>query len=166
MFTVKIMNMIEEHLQKLHEFAHPISKEEQIITEESGQFVNHLVKILIWKDKYNNKKHLKNINRQWLNNICVAVVKSSTRFKQNRLSYLLEEEALEGLNGSYKMLYHEYDINGKRGTLKAYRTYEEMEIEIKRIMKELVFRLVHLRKDDTILIDEILDYLNIEIYGV
>lgn len=148
------------------EQAYSKQKAEDILTSEMDPLAEHLIKILKWKDSYNNPKHVRDINNQWLKRVQKAVVSSSIKMKLKQLKRIVVDESMSTFNISISALKDEYDIN-YNGSLIAYRTDEEVKYELERILIELAIQLSNLTKDSkSISISDILQKLKIDIYGV
>lgn len=151
---------------RISEQAYSKQKAEDILTSEMDPLTEHLIKILKWKDSYNNPKHVRDINNQWLKRVQKAVVSSSIKMKLKQLKRIVVDESMSTFNISISALKDEYDIN-YNGSLIAYRTDEEVKYELERILIELAIQLSNLTKDSkSISISDILQKLKIDIYGV
>lgn len=151
---------------RISEQAYSKQKAEDILTSEMDPLAEHLIKILKWKDSYNNPKHVRDINNQWLKRVQKAVVSSSIKMKLKQLKRIVVDEPMSTFNISISALKDEYDIN-YNGSLIAYRTDEEVKYELERILIELAIQLSNLTKDSkSISISDILQKLKIDIYGV
>lgn len=151
---------------RISEQAYSKQKAEDILTSEMDPLAEHLIKILKWKDSYNNPKHVRDINNQWLKRVQKAVVSSSIKMKLKQLKRIVVDESMSTFNISISALKDEYDIN-YNGSLIAYRTDEEVKYELERILIELAIQLSNLTKDSkSISISDILQKLKIDIYGV
>lgn len=151
---------------RISEQAYSKQKAEDILTSEMDPLTEHLIKILKWKDSYNNPKHVRDINNQWLKRVQKAVVSSSIKMKLKQLKRIVVDESMSTFNISIAALNDEYDIN-YNGYLIAYRTDEEVKYELERILIELAIQLSNLTKDSKpISISGILQKLKIDIYGM
>lgn len=151
---------------RISEQAYSKQKAEDILTSEMDPLAEHLIKILKWKDSYNNPKHVRDINNQWLKRVQKAVVSLSIKMKLKQLKRIVVDESMSTFNISISALKDEYDIN-YNGSLIAYRTDEEVKYELERILIELAIQLSNLTKDSkSISISDILQKLKIDIYGV
>ena len=151
---------------RISEQAYSKQKAEDILTSEMDPLTEHLIKILKWKDSYNNPKHVRDINNQWLKRVQKAVVSSSIKMKLKQLKRIVVDESMSTFNISISSLNDEYDIN-YNGSLIAYRTNEEVKYELERILIELAIQLSNLTKDSKpISISDIFQKLKIDIYGM
>ena len=159
--------LYENLMISISEQAYKRNKAEEIITSEIGPLTEHLIKILKWEDSLNNKKHIKDIRLQWLKKIKDVLVRSKVKFKKNHLDRIIIHESMDTLDMYLSSLKREYDMD-YGGKLKAYRTDDEVELELLRILNELSNRLFNLQetKKDTADIEDILDYLKIYVYGI
>ena len=158
--------LYENLLVRISEQAYSKQKAEDILTSEMDPLAEHLIKILKWKDSYDNPKHVRDINNQWLKRVQKAVVSSSIKMKLKQLKRIVVDESMSTFNISISALKDEYDIN-YNGSLIAYRTDEEVKYELERILIELAIQLSNLTKDSkSISISDILQKLKIDIYGV
>ena len=158
--------LYESLLEKISEQAYSKQKAEDLLTFEMTPLTEHLIKLLKWEDSYNNPKHIRNIKQQWLKRVQGIVVASSIKMKLKQLDRIVVREPLSMFNILIEALNDQYDIN-YNGTLKAYRTDEEVKYELERVLTELALQLSNLTKDSkSISISEIFQKLKIEIYGV
>lgn len=159
--------MYENLLESISEQAYKRNKAEEIITSEMGPFTEHLIKVLKWEDSYNNPKHIRDIQLQWLIRIKDVLVRSKVKFKKAHLDRIIIHESMDTLDIYLSSLRREYDTE-HGGELKAYRTDDGVELDLLRILTELSNRLFNLQetKKDTADIEDILDYLKIYVYGI
>lgn len=159
--------MYENLLESISEQAYKQNKAEEIITSEMGPLTKHLIKVLKWEDSLNNKKHIRDINNQWLDRIKDVLVRSKVKFKKAHLDRIIIHESMDTLDIYLSSLRREYDTE-HGGELKAYRTDDGVELDLLRILTELSNRLFNLQetKKDTADIEDILDYLKIYVYGI
>ena len=159
--------MITDWMYSLFEQAYKRQEVESKITSEMIPLTEHLIKMLKWEDSINNKKHMKNIRRGREKKIFSFIFSSKTKFKPAMLHRIICEEPLSGFNGMMYSLKKDYDISSG-GSLKPYRSDEEVKVLLQEILSEYAYQLYDFQKSKRVvdLEDIITKDLKIYIHGL
>lgn len=160
--------MIADWMYALFEQAFKRQEAESKITHEMIPLAEHLIKMLKWEDSLNNKKHMKNILRGWGKRVFDYTISSSPKFKVDQLHRIICEEPLRKFNNTIYRLKGDYDISSG-GSLKPYRSDEEVYELLQQILSEYAFKLFQVQSNSRIIVnleDIITEDLQIYIYGL
>ena len=160
------MNIFDWMKQRIYEQAFDKKKTENLITNEVTPLSEHIIKLLKWEDSTSNPKHIVDIDQKWLDRIQDVLARSAISMKKDTLQRIIVKETMNIYKKLMNKLTPRYDAKYK-GTLKAYRTDEEVKELLEKVLTELSTQLFNSQySQEWVTIEPIFKKLNIRIYGI
>ena len=159
---------MRDYLYRFFEQAFKRQEVESKVTRELKPLTEHLIKMLKWEDSINNPKHMKNIRRIWTDRILDYVLSSTTKFKKNQLHRIICQEPLRKSQYYIDALRIDYDREF-RGSLKSYRTDEEVKELLDQILSKYALNIFEAQSNLRVNVNLesiITEDLQIYIYGL
>lgn len=158
--------LYENLMISISEQAYDKKKTENLITNEVSPLSEHIIKLLKWEDSISNPKHVIDINQKWLDRIQDVLARSTIPMKKDTLQRIIVRETMNIYKKLMNKLTPRYDIRYK-GTLKAYRSDEEVKELLEDILTELSAQLFNSQyNQEWVTIEAIFDKLEIHVYGI
>ncbi|ADJ29563.1 hypothetical protein Nwat_2805 [Nitrosococcus watsonii C-113] len=132
------MSLSSDVLDLINEMAFPKSMAEGRVTNLGNSIIDHLLKVLKWKDPRNEKKHINDING-WIIQVYAITLRNNRKIKQRDYYQWLYHEHLTGRLTPKKHL----DTLKRRGydKLPSLRSDEEVLSMLDQIYQQLSYDL-------------------------